>query len=94
MLQISMFSDHTKGNPICDVYFLTPLQWMKNELERRRPDGQLLCPGCDRKVGSYNWRLVSCACEAQTFLGFKLATACVIRSDLPISYKLTTLTDS
>ncbi|KAM4720821.1 dual specificity protein phosphatase 12 [Rhinophrynus dorsalis] len=50
-------ADSTK----CTSYFVEPVQWMENALLGVM-DGQLLCPKCSSKVGSFNWYGEQCSC--------------------------------
>ncbi|KAM5148281.1 dual specificity protein phosphatase 12 isoform 1-T3 [Mantella aurantiaca] len=50
-------SDSTK----CTSYFIEPVQWMEESLLGVM-DGQLLCPRCHSKLGSFNWYGEQCSC--------------------------------
>ncbi|XP_044156583.1 dual specificity protein phosphatase 12 [Bufo gargarizans] len=50
-------SDPTK----CTSFFVEPVQWMENALLGVL-DGQLLCPKCKAKLGSFNWYGDQCSC--------------------------------
>ncbi|NP_001090375.1 dual specificity phosphatase 12 L homeolog [Xenopus laevis] len=45
----------------CTSYFVEPVQWMAEALLGVM-DGQLLCPKCSSKLGSFNWYGVQCSC--------------------------------
>ncbi|XP_078074426.1 dual specificity protein phosphatase 12 [Mustelus asterias] len=49
--------DQTK----CTSYFIEPVQWMEPALLGVL-DGQLLCPKCKSKLGSFNWYGDQCSC--------------------------------
>ncbi|XP_051867566.1 dual specificity protein phosphatase 12 isoform X1 [Pristis pectinata] len=49
--------DHTR----CTSYFIEPVQWMEPSLLGVL-DGQLLCPKCNCKLGSFNWYGDQCSC--------------------------------
>ncbi|XP_028666983.1 dual specificity protein phosphatase 12 [Erpetoichthys calabaricus] len=63
---------HKRMNPIniqtvgkeqnrCTSYFIEPVQWMEPALLGVM-DGQLLCPKCSSKLGSFNWYGEQCSC--------------------------------
>uniref|UniRef100_A0A8C5VR48 protein-tyrosine-phosphatase n=1 Tax=Microcebus murinus TaxID=30608 RepID=A0A8C5VR48_MICMU len=45
----------------CTSYFIEPVQWMESTLLGVM-DGQLLCPKCSAKLGSFNWHGEKCSC--------------------------------
>ncbi|XP_026883501.2 dual specificity protein phosphatase 12 [Electrophorus electricus] len=45
----------------CTSYFIEPVQWMEKGLLGVM-DGQLLCPKCNSKLGSFNWYGEQCSC--------------------------------
>ncbi|KAJ8409503.1 hypothetical protein AAFF_G00229040 [Aldrovandia affinis] len=45
----------------CTSYFIEPVQWMERSLLGVL-DGQLLCPKCSSKLGSFNWYGDRCSC--------------------------------
>ncbi|KAM9688631.1 dual specificity protein phosphatase 12 isoform 1-T1 [Trichechus inunguis] len=52
----------TKGSQAqCTSYFIEPVQWMESILLGVM-DGQLLCPKCSAKLGSFNWYGEQCSC--------------------------------
>ncbi|NXH19762.1 DUS12 phosphatase, partial [Bucco capensis] len=50
-------SDHLK----CTSYFTEPVQWMEPALLGVM-EGQLLCPKCTSKLGSFSWHGEQCSC--------------------------------
>ncbi|KAJ8357184.1 hypothetical protein SKAU_G00199780 [Synaphobranchus kaupii] len=55
---------HVPGHAIelqCTSYFIEPVQWMEPALLGVL-DGQLLCPKCSTKLGSFNWYGERCSC--------------------------------
>ncbi|XP_055993750.1 dual specificity protein phosphatase 12 [Sorex fumeus] len=52
----------TPGGPAqCTSHFIEPVQWMQPALLGVL-DGQLLCPKCKAKLGSFNWCGEQCSC--------------------------------
>ncbi|MEJ1270331.1 dual specificity protein phosphatase 12 isoform X1 [Cricetulus griseus] len=45
----------------CTSFFIEPVQWMESTL-LGVIDGQLLCPKCSAKLGSFNWYGEQCSC--------------------------------
>nr|XP_034364040.1 dual specificity protein phosphatase 12 isoform X2 [Arvicanthis niloticus] len=45
----------------CTSHFIEPVQWMEPTLLGVM-DGQLLCPKCSAKLGSFNWYGEQCSC--------------------------------
>ncbi|KAI1242220.1 Dual specificity protein phosphatase 12, partial [Lamprotornis superbus] len=45
----------------CTSYFIEPVQWMEPVLLGVM-EGQLLCPKCMSKLGSFSWRGDQCSC--------------------------------
>ncbi|MGH0157665.1 UNVERIFIED_CONTAM: hypothetical protein FKN15_053817 [Acipenser sinensis] len=45
----------------CTSHFIEPVQWMEQALLGVM-DGQLLCPKCSSKLGSFNWFGEQCSC--------------------------------
>ncbi|CAN2391855.1 positive regulation of glucokinase activity [Pristimantis euphronides] len=45
----------------CTSFFVEPVQWMEAALLGVL-DGQLLCPKCNAKLGSFNWYGEQCSC--------------------------------
>ncbi|CCK73427.1 tyrosine protein phosphatase YVH1 NDAI_0G04420 [Naumovozyma dairenensis CBS 421] len=47
----------------CSHFFTEPLNWMKDELRGKQElEGKFSCPGCNSKVGGYNWKGSRCSC--------------------------------
>ncbi|KAL2771389.1 dual specificity protein phosphatase 12 [Daubentonia madagascariensis] len=78
LFRSSSILDHNEGNgPVafvhkrmtppfvyhlsCTSYFIEPVQWMESTLLGVM-DGQLLCPKCGAKLGSFNWCGEQCSC--------------------------------
>ncbi|NWH79929.1 DUS12 phosphatase, partial [Piaya cayana] len=49
------------GRETCTSYFTEPVQWMEPALLGVL-EGQLLCPKCASKLGSFSWRGERCSC--------------------------------
>ncbi|KFV46231.1 Dual specificity protein phosphatase 12, partial [Gavia stellata] len=49
------------GREKCTSYFTEPVQWMEPALLGVM-EGQLLCPKCKWKLGSFSWRGEQCSC--------------------------------
>ncbi|NXF02329.1 DUS12 phosphatase, partial [Smithornis capensis] len=49
------------GHEKCTSYFTEPVQWMEPALLGVM-EGQLLCPKCTSKLGSFSWRGEQCSC--------------------------------
>ncbi|XP_058025884.1 dual specificity protein phosphatase 12 isoform X4 [Ahaetulla prasina] len=49
------------GQSNCTSYFIEPVQWMKAALLGVL-EGQLLCPKCTSKLGSFHWHGEQCSC--------------------------------
>ncbi|KAK9369537.1 dual specificity phosphatase [Lipomyces kononenkoae] len=58
--------------PSCMHYFLDPVRWMKDELERGELDGKFDCPKCQTKIGSYRWQGMKCTCGAWVTPGISI----------------------
>ncbi|XP_031696741.1 dual specificity protein phosphatase 12 [Anarrhichthys ocellatus] len=63
-------SDRT-GEVQCTSYFIEPVQWMEQVLLRVM-DGQLLCPKCSSKLGSFSWCGDQCSCGRWVTPAFQL----------------------
>ncbi|XP_054858990.1 dual specificity protein phosphatase 12 isoform X1 [Eublepharis macularius] len=46
---------------VCSSYFVEPVQWMEPALLGVL-EGQLLCPKCSSKLGSFHWHGEQCSC--------------------------------
>ncbi|XP_029380871.1 dual specificity protein phosphatase 12 isoform X2 [Echeneis naucrates] len=66
---------HKKSSNLTDVqctsYFIEPVQWMEQSLLGVM-DGQLLCPKCSSKLGSFNWCGDQCSCGRWVTPAFQL----------------------
>ncbi|KAA0719097.1 Dual specificity protein phosphatase 12 [Triplophysa tibetana] len=56
-----MMTPTAKDQGQCTSYFIEPVQWMEQALLGVL-DGQLLCPKCNSKLGSFNWYGEQCSC--------------------------------
>ncbi|XP_061493889.1 dual specificity protein phosphatase 12 [Rhineura floridana] len=52
---------HCDGQSKCTSYFIEPVQWMEPALLGVM-EGQLLCPKCTSKLGSFYWQGEQCSC--------------------------------
>ncbi|KAM9322051.1 dual specificity protein phosphatase 12 isoform 2-T2 [Pholidichthys leucotaenia] len=55
----------------CTSYFIEPVQWMEQALLGVM-DGQLLCPKCGSKLGSFSWCGDQCSCGRWVSPAFQL----------------------
>ncbi|XP_077472095.1 dual specificity protein phosphatase 12 [Stigmatopora argus] len=55
----------------CTSYFIEPVQWMEQALLGVM-DGQLLCPKCRSKLGSFSWCGDQCSCGRWIMPSFQL----------------------
>ncbi|XP_015985168.2 dual specificity protein phosphatase 12 isoform X1 [Rousettus aegyptiacus] len=55
------FTHVTGSQAQCTSYFIEPVQWMEPALLGVM-DGQLLCPKCSAKLGSFSWCGEQCSC--------------------------------
>lgn len=67
---------HKKSTNLSDVvqctsYFIEPVQWMEPALLGVM-DGQLLCPKCNSKLGSFSWCGDQCSCGRWITPAFQL----------------------
>lgn len=68
---------HPKGASIsqpCAHLHLTPLSWMRPELEQGKLEGRLECPNkkCGQSVGRYAWQGMKCSCGEWVVPGMTL----------------------
>lgn len=58
----------------CAHLHLTPLSWMRPELEQGKLEGRLECPNqkCGQSVGRYAWQGMKCSCEEWVVPGMTL----------------------
>ncbi|XP_071399775.1 dual specificity protein phosphatase 12-like [Centroberyx affinis] len=59
------------GEVQCTSYFIEPVQWMEQALLGVM-DGQLLCPKCSSKLGSFSWCGDQCSCGRWVTPAFQL----------------------
>lgn len=64
-------SSNLSGDLRCTSYFIEPVQWMEEALLGVM-DGQLLCPKCGSKLGSFNWCGDQCSCGRWVTPAFQL----------------------
>ncbi|XP_005994121.1 dual specificity protein phosphatase 12 [Latimeria chalumnae] len=58
-------------NKKCTSYFIEPVQWMEPALIGVM-DGQLLCPKCSSKLGSFSWYGEQCSCACWVTPAFQI----------------------
>ncbi|XP_061696372.1 dual specificity protein phosphatase 12 isoform X2 [Syngnathoides biaculeatus] len=67
--------DHKKNTNLtvvqCTSYFIEPVQWMEQALLGVM-EGQLLCPKCQSKLGSFSWCGDQCSCGRWITPSFQL----------------------
>lgn len=61
----------------CQHFFIEPLSWMREELEKGTLNGRLLCPTarCGAAVGRYDWKGYRCSCGGWVCPAFSLQRA-------------------
>ncbi|XP_069571982.1 dual specificity protein phosphatase 12 [Brachyistius frenatus] len=64
-------SRNLSGEVQCTSYFIEPVQWMEAALLGVM-DGQLLCPKCSSKLGSFSWCGDQCSCGRWVTPAFQL----------------------
>ncbi|KAM4552026.1 dual specificity protein phosphatase 12 isoform 1-T3 [Odontesthes bonariensis] len=64
-------SNNLTGEVQCTSYFIEPVQWMEEALLGVM-NGQLLCPKCSSKLGSFNWCGDQCSCGRWVTPAFQL----------------------
>ncbi|XP_068196480.1 dual specificity protein phosphatase 12 [Antennarius striatus] len=64
-------SSNLTGDIQCTSYFVEPVQWMEQALLGVM-DGQLLCPKCSCKLGSFSWCGDQCSCGRWVTPAFQL----------------------
>lgn len=64
-------SSNLSGVLQCTSYFVEPVQWMEPALLGVM-DGQLLCPKCNSKLGSFSWCGDQCSCGRWVTPAFQL----------------------
>ncbi|XP_040428343.1 dual specificity protein phosphatase 12 isoform X1 [Cygnus olor] len=80
------------GPDKCTSYFIEPVQWMEPALLGVM-EGQLLCPKCTSKLGSFSWRGEQCSCGRWVTPAFQIHKSRVdeVRT-LPVGNLLTAKT--
>ena len=63
-----------KPQPACAHIHITPLSWMRPELELGKLEGRLFCPNkkCGQSVGRYAWQGMKCSCGEWVVPGMTL----------------------
>lgn len=56
----------------CGSVFVEPLRWMGPLLVSGAVEGKLGCPGCDARLGAFNWSGLQCSCGRWVTPGFVL----------------------
>ncbi|XP_011614611.1 dual specificity protein phosphatase 12 [Takifugu rubripes] len=64
-------SSNLTGDAVCTSYFIEPVQWMEQAMLGVM-DGQLLCPKCRSKLGSFRWYGDQCSCGRWVTPAFQL----------------------
>uniref|UniRef100_A0A8D2ZHI6 Dual specificity protein phosphatase 12 n=1 Tax=Scophthalmus maximus TaxID=52904 RepID=A0A8D2ZHI6_SCOMX len=64
-------SGNLTGDVQCTSYFIEPVLWMEQALLGVM-DGQLLCPKCSSKLGSFSWCGDQCSCGRWVTPAFQL----------------------
>lgn len=64
----------SQGSTPCSHLHLTPLSWMRPELEQGKLEGRLECPNqkCGQSVGRYAWQGMKCSCGEWVVPGMTL----------------------
>ncbi|KAF9878232.1 dual specificity [Colletotrichum karsti] len=67
----------SKQQQACGHWFVEPLSWMREELEKGALEGRLCCPNakCGAAVGRYSWKGFRCSCGGWVTPGFSLQRA-------------------
>lgn len=65
------------GTSTCQHFFVEPLSWMRQELEKGELSGRLSCPNerCGAGVGRYDWKGFNCSCNSWVTPAFSLQKA-------------------
>lgn len=65
------------GGSTCQHFFVEPLGWMRQELEKGQLSGRLTCPNerCGAGVGRYDWKGFNCTCNSWVTPAFSLQKA-------------------
>ncbi|XP_004079200.1 dual specificity protein phosphatase 12 [Oryzias latipes] len=64
-------TSNLSGEVQCTSYFIEPVQWMEQALLGVM-NGQLLCPKCSSKLGSFSWCGDQCSCGRWVTPAFQL----------------------
>jgi len=61
----------------CSSMFVTPLSWMSGieDGDGGATAGKLLCPGCETKIGAFDWSGIQCSCGAWISPAFQIQRA-------------------
>lgn len=72
--QSSSQSHPSSPPPPCAHIHITPLSWMRPELELGKLEGRLFCPNkkCGQSVGRYAWQGMKCSCGEWVVPGMTL----------------------
>ncbi|XP_061861550.1 dual specificity protein phosphatase 12 [Colius striatus] len=75
------------GREKCTSYFTEPVQWMEPALLGVM-EGQLLCPKCTSKLGSFSWRGEQCSCGRWVTPAFQIHKSRVdeVRTLPPVNF--------
>lgn len=55
----------------CGLLFIEPMAWMGEAI--REVEGKVMCPGCNCKLGAFNWYGMQCSCGNWCSPGFSVA---------------------
>ncbi|XP_045908018.1 dual specificity protein phosphatase 12 [Micropterus dolomieu] len=69
--RLTKITEKYPGEIQCTSYFIEPVQWMEQALLGVM-DGQLLCPKCSSKLGSFSWCGDQCSCGRWVTPAFQL----------------------
>lgn len=68
-----------KASGACTQFFVEPVKWMKQELDKGELEGLFHCFKCGSKVGGYHWQGSRCSCGRWVNPGMHLQLAKVDR---------------
>ena len=70
----SQSHSHSPPTTPCAHIHITPLSWMRPELEQGKLEGRLFCPNkkCGQSVGRYAWQGMKCSCGEWVVPGMTL----------------------
>jgi len=63
-------SDPTINAKCSDNLFISPLRWMLQHILQQ--DGKIFCPGCQAKLGAFNWAGEQCGCGVWVTPAFRI----------------------